>query len=115
MMAEKIFDKYKAMGINLSESGETADVIKGQGLLKYGQDLGMEDDKDPLLLLIAWKFNTIEKVSEYPRNLFVDGWKKEGCDSFDSMKKKIKQWREELKKKQIKSISRSFIILYLIT
>jgi hypothetical protein len=48
--------------------------VKGQGLLQYGQDLGITDDKDPMLMVIAWKLNVNHgKVWEYTRDEWM-GW-----------------------------------------
>jgi len=94
----KLFDKYKSVGITLSESGETDDVIKGQGLLQFSQDLGITDEKDPTLLIVAWKLNAKDKkVWEFSRESFVGGWALEGCYNVETMKKKSKQWKDEVK------------------
>jgi len=57
----------------LSESGETGDVIKGQGLLEYGQQLGVTEDTDPGLLLLLYKLGA-EAHWEVEREEFVSGW-----------------------------------------
>lgn len=55
--------------------GPEDDVIKGEGLLQYGQDLGITEDTDPGLMLIAWKCNVHhEKSWEMTRDEFVGGW-----------------------------------------
>jgi len=95
---EKLFDKYRAIAASLTESGEQEDLVKGQGLLQYGQDLGVTDDKDPMLMIIAWKLNVSHgKVWEFTRDEFVGGWAIHGAHNIDSMKKKCKEWREEVK------------------
>jgi len=102
---EKMFEKYKSVGIQLSESGETDDVIKGQGLLQYGQDLGMVDEKDPILIVVAWKLNLLashRKVWEYSREGFVNGWALIGCWNLETMKKKVKPWCDEAKSAKFK-------------
>jgi len=94
----KLFDKYKSLGINIAESAENEDVIKGPGLIAYSQDLGITDEKDPALLIVAWKLNAKDaKVWEISRESFVGGWSLEGVYTLDQMKKKNKQWKEELK------------------
>jgi len=96
---DNVFDHYKSIGIKLSESGETDDIIKGAGLLQLGQDLGQEDDKDPVLLLVAFKLNARDrKVWEISRPSWISGWAVQGAYDADSMKKKIKSWKEELVK-----------------
>jgi len=93
----KLFDKYKMLGVNLSES-ESDDVIKGNGLIQYSQDLGVTDEKDPALLIISWKLNAKDsKVWEFSRDSFVGGWALEGVYTIDLMKKKTKTWKDELK------------------
>jgi len=95
---EKLYEKFKAIGVNLSESGETEDVIKGQGLLQYSQDMSIVDDKDPGLLLIFWKLNVShEKCWELTRGEFIGGWSIHGCSTVAQMKKKLDSWRGEVK------------------
>jgi len=92
---DKIFDKYRA--IYHKESEETDDLIKGDGLAKYSQDLGIVDDKDPSLLVIAWKLNTVHgKCWELTREEFL-GWAIHSCWNLDTMKKKAASWRDEIK------------------
>jgi len=94
---DKLYDTYKNIGVKLSESGETDDVIKGQGLLQYGQTLGITDEKDPGLIIVAWKLNAKDKkVWEFSRESFVAGWAMNGAYDLDGMKKKLKGWREDL-------------------
>jgi len=89
---EKLFDKYKSLEPN------DDDLVRGQGLIQYSQDLGITEDKDPMLMIIAWKLNVVHgKTWEYTRDEFVGGWAINGCHSIDSMRKKCKEWRDELK------------------
>jgi len=86
---EKLFEKYKAVGISLSESGETDDIIKGTGTLDYAKDLGIVEDTDPMLMVVAWKLNVNhEKAWEFNRREWMDGWSIHGCAAIDTMKKK---------------------------
>jgi len=94
---EKLYEKYRGMGVNLKESTEAIDSIRGDGLLHYGQDLGITDDKDPLLLIIAWKLNAIRKIWEFQKEEFCGGWAIHGCYNSETMKKKARGWAEELK------------------
>ncbi len=57
----------------MSESGETGDVIKGQGILEYGQALGVVEDTDPGLLIVLWKLGA-KAQWEVSREEFVGGW-----------------------------------------
>lgn len=43
------------IGVKLSASGETGDVIKGQGTVQYYKDLGIDGDEDMCPLILAWK------------------------------------------------------------
>ena len=62
----------------MSESGETQDLVQGNGILQYSQDMGI-DDKDPLLMVIAWKLNSMHgKAWEFTRDEFVGGWAIQG-------------------------------------
>jgi len=93
----KLFGKYKAQGISLSESGETGDVIKGSGFLQYGKDLGVVEDSDPGLMILAWKLDAKEQW-EFNREEFVNGWVGYSCATLEAMKKRLSEWREDLKK-----------------
>jgi len=98
---EKLYEKYKAVGVSLGESGDNEDLIKGQGLLQYGQDLGIIDDKDPGLFIVFWKLNvTHEKCWEFTREEFVGGWAIHGCHNVPAMKKKLEAWRQDVKNPQ---------------
>eukprot|EP01088_Endostelium_zonatum_P003362 TRINITY_DN1456_c0_g1_i1.p1 TRINITY_DN1456_c0_g1~~TRINITY_DN1456_c0_g1_i1.p1 ORF type:complete len:398 (-),score=110.86 TRINITY_DN1456_c0_g1_i1:25-1218(-) len=95
----EIFNRFKNEGVNLSESGETGDVIKGQGFLNYGKEMGVEEDTDIGLMILAWKLNA-EGQWEFKREEFVDGWVGYGCSSLAQMKKRLDVWRQELKDKR---------------
>jgi len=92
----KLFNQYKAVGVSLSESGETGDHIKGQGLLEYGQQLGVTEDTDPGLLLLLWKL-AAEAHWEIGREEFVGGWTSSGAGTLPKMKEKMVEWRNEIK------------------
>lgn len=92
----QLFNKYKAMGVQLSESGETGDIIKGAGFLQYGQDLGVVEDTDPGLMLLAFKLGA-EAQWEFSREEFINGWTAFGCSTMEGMKAKLAEWRAEIK------------------
>jgi len=79
----------------LSESGETGDVIKGQGILEYAQSLGVTEDTDPGLLIVLWKLGA-KSQWEVSREEFVGGWTAIGAATTDAMKAKLTQWRKDL-------------------
>jgi len=88
---EKTFERYKNVGVSLGESTEHEDVIRGQGLMQYGQDLGITDDKDPMLLMICWKLNSSHKKCwELTKEEFIGGWGIIGSHNIDTMKKKMR-------------------------
>ncbi|KAL6069553.1 Ryanodine receptor 44F [Balamuthia mandrillaris] len=90
-----LFNKYKGVGISLSESGETGDVMKGQGMMQYAADLGITEDTDPGLLILAFKLGA-EEQWEFSREEFVGGWTGYSAASLDKMKSKLAEWRSEL-------------------
>eukprot|EP01116_Phalansterium_solitarium_P000779 TRINITY_DN10640_c0_g1_i1.p1 TRINITY_DN10640_c0_g1~~TRINITY_DN10640_c0_g1_i1.p1 ORF type:complete len:391 (-),score=133.22 TRINITY_DN10640_c0_g1_i1:147-1319(-) len=92
---DKLFDKYRDIGHK--ETGERDDVIRGNGSLTYSSELGISDDKDPGLLVVAWKLNATTKVWEFTRGEFVGGWSVLGCWNLDTMKRKLREWKDELK------------------
>jgi hypothetical protein len=65
--------------MRLSSSGDNEDVIKGDGTLEFSKDLGLTDDNDPSLIIVAWKLNVAhEKAWEFTRREWVDGWAQQG-------------------------------------
>lgn len=94
----KLFEKYKAVGVSLNESTESEEIIRGEGVLQYSKDLGVTDEKDPAMLIIAWKLNAKDKRAwEFSKDTYIGGWSLEGCYGIDTMKKKVKTWKDELK------------------
>jgi len=108
----KLFAKYKALGINLSESGETGDVIKGQGFLDYGQEMGIKEDTDYGLILLSWKLGAREQW-ELSRDEFVGGWTGFGCPDINKMKAKLAEWRAELRNEETYKQFYFFVFDYL--
>jgi len=90
----KIFNQYKAVGVSLSESGETGDHVKGQGLLEYGKELGVVEDTDPGLLMLLWKLGSSVHW-ELEREEFISGWTTQGAGTLPKMKQKLAEWRKE--------------------
>jgi len=91
----RMFNQYKAVGVSLSESGETGDAVKGQGLLEYGQALGVTEDTDPGLLIVLWKLGSRTQW-EVSRDEFVDGWTVYAAANINAHKNKLTEWRAEL-------------------
>jgi len=90
-----LFDNYHAHGIKLSESGDTGEIIKGQGILQLAQDLGAQGDQDPLLLILAWKLRC-EVVWEITKEEWLIGFALYGACSLNEVIKKVKEWRNEI-------------------
>jgi len=92
---EKLFQKYKEIGIKLSESGETADAIKMQGTLQIYKDLGIDGDDDVGPFLLAWKLKA-EILWQISRDEFINGLTVIGAASIDGLKNKVSQWKKEM-------------------
>jgi len=108
----KLFNKYKSLGISLSESGETGDTVKGQGFLEYGKALGIQEDNDIGLMILAWKFGAKEQW-EFHRDEFVGGWTGYGCATIEKMKSKLQEWRTEVAKSEVFKKFYYFVFDYL--
>ncbi|KAL6068610.1 Defective in cullin neddylation protein [Balamuthia mandrillaris] len=92
----KLFNEYRAAGIDLSESAEdVGDIIQGNGALKYQEDMGATDDEDPLMMVVAWKLNC-QITWEITRQEFVDGWAIYGCHTLKQMKDKAAEWKKDI-------------------
>ena len=121
---------FAEIAVSSGDAADTEDLIRGQGLVQYGQDLGVTDDKDPMLIIIAWKLGVgNHRCWEFSRGEFVGGWSIHGYISFPcftrwmlmdycsgynipTMKKKCVQWREELKSGKFKQFY-NFVFDYL--
>jgi len=94
---DKVFEDYK--NYSLQEDADEANdaILRGPGILKYAEDMGINLESDPALIIIAWKLQiNQEHVWEIGSAEFL-GWEKLGCKSIDDMKKKVEQWKKELK------------------
>eukprot|EP01119_Soliformovum_irregulare_P016617 TRINITY_DN4845_c0_g1_i1.p1 TRINITY_DN4845_c0_g1~~TRINITY_DN4845_c0_g1_i1.p1 ORF type:complete len:381 (+),score=110.93 TRINITY_DN4845_c0_g1_i1:324-1466(+) len=95
---ESIFETYKAIKEDEPGDEDPGDVMRGMGTLQYSQDLGITDDKDPSLLLIAFKLQVNQPaVWQFSREEFMR-WNKFGCKTLEDMQKKCKSWRDDLKR-----------------
>jgi len=92
---DKVFNKYFEIGIKLAESGDTGDVIKDQGVLELGKDLGAVDDSDPLLLILAWKLRAQEQW-EFSADEFIIGFGLHGATTFGAIKKIVQKWKKDI-------------------
>jgi len=122
----KLFVKYKEVGNKGAEADrrekeaqgeklpdwEQKDGIYGQGLLEFTKDLGVTDDEDPLLMIMAWKLKC-ETLWEISREEFMNGFTIGGCATIDKIKLKSKDWRLELRNDQSFKSWYNFVFDYL--
>jgi len=93
----KVFNHYKAKGIDLATSGsDHDDVIQGNGMLALQEDLGAVDDDDPLMMVVAWKLNC-QVTWEISRQEWMDGFSLHGIHSMRQVTEKATQWKGELR------------------
>ncbi len=52
---------------------EPKDSIHGQGIVEFTKDIGVMDDEDPLLMIVAWKLKC-ETIWEISREEFMNGF-----------------------------------------
>jgi len=92
----KIFNKYKGLGIDLKTSGQdVGDAIQGNGSLSFQTDLGITQDDDPGLMIIAWKLGCCETWI-FSRDEWMEGWTLAGCHTVEQMIQKLMEWNKEL-------------------
>eukprot|EP01090_Pellita_catalonica_P021918 TRINITY_DN8338_c0_g1_i1.p1 TRINITY_DN8338_c0_g1~~TRINITY_DN8338_c0_g1_i1.p1 ORF type:complete len:612 (+),score=120.40 TRINITY_DN8338_c0_g1_i1:20-1855(+) len=90
----KLFNTYKAKGIDLSDSAADAgDVIQGNGSLAFQEDIGVTDDDDPLLMIVAWKLDA-EIAWEFSRGEWMDGFTAAGVYTIKMIKEKANGWKK---------------------
>lgn len=92
----KLFDQYKAAGIDLTNSADAGDAIQGNGTIKLGEDLGAVDDDDPLMMVLAWKLDCEEKWT-ISRQEWMDGFALYGCHTLGQIAERAQQWKREVK------------------
>jgi len=82
---EKLFEKYK---------DPSEDAILAEGIIEYCEELEV-DPTDVIMLIIAYHLDS-QNMCEFTRDCWMKGWTTLGCDSIESMKRKIPSLREEL-------------------
>jgi len=90
----KLFNHYKSAGIDLESSAAT-DMIQGNGALKFQEDIGVKDDDDPLLMVVAWKLQC-ETMWEFSRQEWMDGFTQYGVSTIKEIKAKAEEWKKEV-------------------
>eukprot|EP01118_Nematostelium_gracile_P009874 TRINITY_DN3344_c0_g1_i1.p1 TRINITY_DN3344_c0_g1~~TRINITY_DN3344_c0_g1_i1.p1 ORF type:complete len:478 (+),score=122.35 TRINITY_DN3344_c0_g1_i1:159-1592(+) len=96
----KLFNSYR--DIPNDEEGDVMDIerIRGNGMVQLQKDLGVEDDEDPLMLIISWKLNC-KTVWEISRDEFMNGFTIHGCVTIDQIKQKSKEWHQEIRNNDV--------------
>jgi len=89
-----VFLQYHKKGAHLSES-LSRDVIKPQGVLALGNDLGAKDPMDPHLLLLAWKMRS-KAFFSFQDHEWMVLWANENVTSFNEMKSAVERWRKDI-------------------
>jgi len=102
----KLFEKYKFASKSLSQSSES-DVIKQQGFLKLGEDLGATEDTDPLLIVMAYKLNA-KRLWEFSHEEFVEGLGRAGAYTLDGIRRVARDWQAEIFRTPFSNEMRSF-------
>ena len=70
------------------EGGE----IDMDGLIKFYEELGVDAASDPVAIVISYHMGA-EKMGEYQREEFMNGFKKLGCSSISELKGMLDQLR----------------------
>eukprot|EP01118_Nematostelium_gracile_P009876 TRINITY_DN3344_c0_g2_i1.p1 TRINITY_DN3344_c0_g2~~TRINITY_DN3344_c0_g2_i1.p1 ORF type:complete len:505 (+),score=156.68 TRINITY_DN3344_c0_g2_i1:331-1845(+) len=104
----KLYTKYKDIsnadkvkeGKAEEEGEEMKDSIHGEGMQAFAKDLGVEEEDDPTILILAWKLRT-ETLWEISRDEFLLGFTVNGCATIDKIKAKAKEWHEDIRKKEM--------------
>jgi len=98
--------KSKRLGSKEEEDGspneldaELKESIPGAGLLEFQKDIGIVEDDDPTMMVIAWKLKT-ETLWEISRDEFMNGFTIYGCGTVDRIKAKAKEWLDDIRKKE---------------
>ncbi|CAG8518988.1 700_t:CDS:10 [Acaulospora morrowiae] len=88
-------DAYKLNQIFSKYKDKDEDAILVDGMLEYCNDLHVSPE-DVVLLVIAWNLEA-ERMCEFKRQNFINGWTKLRCDSIEKMRAAIPRLRQSLK------------------
>jgi len=87
-----MFNKYVA----LNDEIEDENVLSGNGLLKYAEDLSLDIENDISMIIIMFKLAVKQEHSwEISKTEFLR-WATFQCFDISSMKTKITQWKKEM-------------------
>lgn len=94
-----LFEKYRSIGRTLKASGDGTDLIRAEGTLQLGEDLGVTDVSDPLLLIIAFKLGA-RLLWQFSADEFVGGLARYGVGGhLEAIKKLARTWQTDLFRK----------------
>eukprot|EP00727_Mastigamoeba_balamuthi_P007603 m51a1_g3463 hypothetical protein (383) ;mRNA; f:731290-732966 len=91
------FIAYSKMSGDGAEAMEPP-VVRGEGLLALGKDLGLKSDTDPLLLILFWKLGCSGQNQQWSVNEseFVMGMVAVGVASMSAARDKLAEWRRSV-------------------
>jgi len=88
----EIFNKYVA----LNDETEDENILSGNGLLKYAEDLSLDIENDISMIIIMFKLGVKQEHSwEISKTEFLR-WSTFQCFDISSMKSKTTQWKREM-------------------
>lgn len=91
----KLYEHYQSIGVKLSESMEDrGDICKADGAFEFANDLGAEDDADPLLLIVSWKVGA-DEAWEFDRKEWERGFALYGLYDIKTIKAAAHRWKKE--------------------
>lgn len=94
-----LFEKYRAVGKTLKASNDGTDLISAEGTLQLGEDLGVTEVTDPLLLVVSFKLGA-RLLWQFSADEWVGGWARYGVGgNLEAIKKASRQWQVELFRK----------------
>ncbi|RHZ75068.1 hypothetical protein Glove_217g20 [Diversispora epigaea] len=88
-------DTYKLNQIFMKYKDKDEDAILVDGMVEYCNDLHVAPE-DVVMLVIAWNLES-DKMCEFKRQGFVNGWSKLRCDSIEKMRAAIPRLRQSMK------------------
>eukprot|EP00347_Sterkiella_histriomuscorum_P007128 403350156 len=83
---QALFNKYKD-----AQTGN----MEGEGIATFYDNLGVDAASDPVTLVISY-YMQAQTMGFYTQEEFINGMTKLGCDSIESLRKKIQNLKQEL-------------------
>ncbi|EFC43661.1 hypothetical protein NAEGRDRAFT_49668 [Naegleria gruberi] len=91
---EKLYAKYAAMDVKDPDSEDDVDYIGTEGLLKLAEDIGINPEQR-IMLIMLYKIGATEQYKVKHKE-FVDGFKRNNCQSLSDMKSKVSSWEQPI-------------------